>query len=105
VASEDACRPDLIDVRSAAAIVHRHPETIRRWVWAGRLSAQRQGNRLLVARAEVEAMAAPPISLAGWADDAHRVRAQTATTGASAADLVIEDRAARSRPAQANARR
>jgi hypothetical protein len=41
---------DMIDVRCAAALVRRHPETVRRWVWSGRLAAQRQGNRLLMAR-------------------------------------------------------
>ncbi len=38
---------DLLDVRRAAALAGRHPETVRRWVWSGRLAARRQGNRLL----------------------------------------------------------
>jgi len=46
----------LIDVRHAAVLVGRHPETIRRWVWSGRLAAQRRGRRLLVERSEVQSV-------------------------------------------------
>lgn len=93
---------DLIDVRGAAALVGRHPETIRRWVWSGRLAARRQGRRLLMARADLEAVAASEgrtlASLAAWADRARAAReaAGTKGPGASAAELVIEDRAQRS---------
>ena len=38
---------DFVDVRQAAALIGRHPETIRRWVWSGRIAARRRGNRLL----------------------------------------------------------
>lgn len=93
---------DMLDVRRAAALLGRHPETVRRWVWSGRLAASRQGNRLLMTRADVEAMATQrgaAIGLAEWAD---RARAQRDVEGAngsgrSAAELVIEDRAYRSR--------
>jgi hypothetical protein len=94
---------DMIDVRSAAAIARRHPETVRRWVWSGRLAAQRQGNRLLIARADLEAVGASDgtalTSLAAWAEGARAAReaAATAIAGSSAADLVIEDRAQRAR--------
>jgi hypothetical protein len=91
---------DLIDVGRAAVLVGRHPETVRRWVWSGRLSAQRRGRRLLVARGEVQAVAGPDSvpSLREWAD---RVRASRGSTAAarssrSAAELVIEDRHHRS---------
>jgi excisionase family DNA binding protein len=91
---------ELIDVARAAVLVGRHPETVRRWVWSGRLSAQRSGRRLLVARGEVQAMAGSDTvpSLREWAD---RVRAARTSTGAagsgrSAAELVIEDRRHRS---------
>ena len=93
---------DLIDVRGAAALVGRHPETIRRWVWSGRLAARREGRRLLMARADLEAVAASEgrtlASLAAWADRARsaRVAAGRRGSGASAAELVIEDRAQRS---------
>jgi excisionase family DNA binding protein len=102
---------EMIDVRGAATLVRRHPETVRRWVWSGRLAAQRQGNRLLIARADVEAIAfgegRPPTSLATWADRARAVREATGAmlSGSSAAELVIEDRTQRSRPAEARAGR
>jgi len=103
--------PDMIDVRSAAALVRRHPETVRRWVWSGRLAARREGNRLLMARADVEALVVSEgralTSLSGWADRARAEReaAGARASGSSAAELVIEDRAHRSRPAEARARR
>ncbi len=102
---------EMIDVRGAATLVRRHPETVRRWVWSGRLAAQRQGNRLLIARADVEAIEAgegrPLTSLAAWADRARAAREATGATvsGSSAAELVIEDRAQRSRPGEARAGR
>lgn len=101
----------MLDVRRAAALVGRHPETVRRWVWSGRLPARRQGNRLLIARADVEALAAsagrPVTTLAAWANRARAARKAAGANGSgrSAADLVIEDRAHRSRPARARAGR
>lgn len=93
----------VLDVRSAAALVGRHPETVRRWVWSGRLPAHRRGNRLLVTREDLEAAAggAATTSLAEWAERARAARgpARAGGSGRSAADLVIEDRAQRSRPA------
>jgi len=99
--------PEMIDVRGAAALVGRHPETVRRWVWAGRLAARRQGNRLVVARADVEALAktvgGATMTLGAWADLARATWEDSARTGrqGSAADLVIEDRAQRSQSARA----
>jgi hypothetical protein len=102
---ERECVPDeMLDVRRAAALAGRHPETIRRWVWSGRIAARRQGNRLLVARADIEALTGnreeAAIDLTAWAVRARRGReaAGAMVSGSSAADLVIEDRADRSRP-------
>jgi len=98
---------EMLDVRSAAALAGRHPETIRRWVWSGRIPAKRHGNRLLVARDDVEALSGrmerAPISLCEWVERARRARPTMSANGVyrSAADLVIEDRVARS---QAEAR-
>jgi excisionase family DNA binding protein len=102
---------DLLDVRGAAALVGRHPETVRRWVWSGRLAARRRGNRLLVSREDVEALAGGrddvAMTLAAWADlvrASHTERART-PRGGSAADLVIEDRERRTLPARGDAGR
>lgn len=93
---------EVVDVRRAAVLVGRHPETVRRWVWSGRLAARRQGNRLLMSRAEVEAAATgvgAAVGLAAWAERARAAReaAGAGGSGRSAAELVIEDRADRSR--------
>ena len=99
---------EMLDVRGAAELVGRHPETVRRWVWSGRLEARRQGNRLLVSREDLRALAGLDAGnepgLASWADRALRARASAGGSGAggsaagrSAADLVIEDRTRRSR--------
>ena len=92
----------LVTVREAAELAGRTPETIRRWVWSGRLAAQRDGGRLLVERAEVQRIArgAPgdgspePISLSAWAAEVRATRG-VGEAGASAADLVLADRADR----------
>jgi Helix-turn-helix domain len=91
---------EMLDVRHAAALVERHPETIRRWVWSGRLSARREGNRLVVSRAEVESLVAGGArrasSLTEWAHAAARARrADDAVAGGTAADLVLADRVER----------
>ncbi len=107
--SDDAA--ELLDLKRAAALAGRHPETLRRWVWSGRLAARRSGNRLLVERADVEALAAasgrPVVSLAAWASRAQAALAASGRAGAgrSAADLVVDDRERRSRPARARAGR
>jgi hypothetical protein len=107
----DREREQMLDVRAAAALARRHPETIRRWVWSGRLAAEREGNRLLVARADVEALAASEgraaSSLAAWADRARRLRqgGHSRARRRSAADLVIGDRARRSGADRGRARR
>lgn len=101
---------EWIGVQRAAMLVRRHPETIRRWIWSGRLSARRDGNRLAVARDEVEALArqtANDISLREWADRARSARASSQQAGRrrSGADLVIEDRRSRSHTPESRARR
>ena len=84
---------EVLDVREAAAYADRTPETIRRWVWAGRLPARRQGNRLLVARRDLQSLVTPvaatPLTLTTWE------QLLPAGTAGSAADLVLADRSAR----------
>jgi excisionase family DNA binding protein len=44
---------DLITVREAARLCRRNPETVRRWIWAGKLPAQKLGNQLFVKRGDL----------------------------------------------------
>jgi excisionase family DNA binding protein len=92
----------LLDVRQAAELAGRAPETIRRWVWSGRLPAQRRGRKLLVARADVMRLAAIPAveapGLEEWQQLAlSHLRSTSGPAGAhaSAADLVLADRRVR----------
>ena len=39
---------DLINVREAALQCGRNMETIRRWIWGGKLPAQKLGNQLFI---------------------------------------------------------
>lgn len=47
----------MLTVPEAARRTHRHPETIRRWIRAGRLRSERVGTQHLVHEAEVDALA------------------------------------------------
>ena len=90
----------LLDVRRAAALVGRHPETIRRWVWSGRLEARRRNNRLVVARSEVESLARRKVNATNLREWAEQARTALARRGArtrqgSSAGLVLEDRRSR----------
>ena len=93
----------MLDVRETAALAARTPETVRRWIWAGRLTASRNGNKLLVARRDVDALIRGDVprqlDLAGWAAAVAQQRSSGAlgdpATGRSAADLVLDDRAGR----------
>ena len=107
---EGAGAHDLLDVRRASELVGRHPETVRRWVWSGRLEARRRGGRLLVRRGDVLAAASQTgaaIALDAWAERARAARESAGATrsGRGAADLVLEDRAGRSQPLDARASR
>lgn len=94
---------EMLDVREIAELAGRTPETVRRWIWSGRLPARRHGNKLLVARGEIaeltHGLGSPvPPTLADWAKSVEKQRrggALGAATGASAADLVLDDRATR----------
>ena len=96
---------EVLDVREAARLADRSPETIRRWVWAGRLPARKRGNRLLLARADVEAIIAGDATtkaapdLASWAALISRHRSDgllgESNADRTARDLVLSDRAGR----------
>lgn len=94
---------EMLDVRETAEVVGRTPETVRRWIWSGRLTARRHGNKLLVSRAAIDQLAgsasARPETLRGWASAVAAQRRAgglgAATRGTSAADLVLDDRTGR----------
>lgn len=101
---------EMVDVRQAAALVGRHPETVRRWVWSGRLAARREGNRLRVSSSDLMVVAGAPgevVGLEEWSKRARRARDAIGVSGSgrSAADLVLEDRADRSRSIEPRAGR
>ncbi len=87
---------DELDVKAAALVAGRTTETIRRWVWSGRLPARKRGNRLVMARQDVEALAGGAkgrlLSLAEWARLAEGALRGRRGPHGSAADLVIEER-------------
>ena len=91
--------PGYLTVREAAAEMGRTPETIRRWVWSGRIPARKRGNRLVVSRDDLDRAAgtASTLSLAAWHGRLTAKRSQdTRPPGLSAADLVLDDRGRRS---------
>jgi len=45
---------ELLSVREAARACGRNPETIRRWIWSGKLPAEKLGNQLFVRRSAFE---------------------------------------------------
>jgi excisionase family DNA binding protein len=86
----------VLDVRQAAAIVGRSAETIRRWVWSGRLPARKVGRKLLIEARDLEALqnryGERRMTLAEWYHEYIEKRPKSARPGRSVADLVIEDR-------------
>jgi excisionase family DNA binding protein len=98
-----------LTVRQAAALASRSEETIRRWIWSGRLHAVKRGSRYVIdARqleeviVELEAGSAhperPALTMEEWLDEVAEWKAGLPVypaSGPTAADLVIEDRRAR----------
>ena len=91
----------LVDVLEAARLAGRSAETIRRWIWAGRLPTQRRGRRHVMRKDDVVALIGmadrPATTLAAWASMVRSAAGGAARErGESAADLVFEDRRLRS---------
>ena len=90
---------EMIDVHEAAALVRRTPETVRRWVWSGRVPAVKKGQKLFVPRRAVLAATGSELpnadrpTLREWADAIPPTSASTPRS--SARDLVLDDRARR----------
>lgn len=96
-----------LTVREAAQRVHRAEETIRRWIWTGRLPARKLGNRYQVDVQDLEAVAAGvpaprkssdlDVGLGEWVVAVKAWRAGVDVPPAGGAGrLVIEDRRERS---------
>jgi excisionase family DNA binding protein len=100
-----------VTVQEAARRVNRSPETIRRWIWSGRLPATKRGNKYYVdvmrLREVVMEIAGttwhspePDIGhdMAAWLDKIDRWTAGLRAAGnrigqrKTSSDLVIEDR-------------
>jgi excisionase family DNA binding protein len=95
---------EMLDVRETARLVGRTPETVRRWIWSGRLAARRHGSRLLVTRDDVDRLihsrpAPARLTLSAWSAAVDEQRQAGAlgdmSEDSSAADLVLDDRASR----------
>lgn len=101
-----------ITVREAAARVRRSTETVRRWIWSGRLPAVKHGNTYYVDVMQLDRVAVElgtaewhepaPAALGAWlaeVDDwrsaLDRVAEGHRVTATTASDLVLEDRHAR----------
>ena len=89
-----------VTVREAATMLGRNAETVRRWVWTGKVRARKVGSRLMLARPDLDAASRAParsLTLSAWIAEREQARQlTTARRDSSAADLVIEDRRRRS---------
>jgi excisionase family DNA binding protein len=52
----------LLTVREVARRCNRSEETVRRWIWSGKLPARKIGNQLFVELGALEAMQAPRVA-------------------------------------------
>ena len=96
-----------LTVRQAAKQAGRSEETIRRWIWSGRLPAVKRGTSYRIDVVKLEQImidmeegsarhATPSASWQEWLDAVAEWKSGlTITPRVSAADLVIEDRHAR----------
>lgn len=46
----------LVTVRQAALECGRNMETVRRWIWSGKLPAQKLGNQLFIKRGDLQSL-------------------------------------------------
>jgi excisionase family DNA binding protein len=97
-----------LTVRQAAKRAGRSEETIRRWIWSGRLPAVKRGTSYRIDVMHLEQVmvefeaggpgfhATPNQSMLAWLDElAEWKRGLKSTPGISAVDLLLEDRRAR----------
>ncbi len=97
-------REQELTVREAARRVNRAEETIRRWIWTGKLPARKRGQCYHVRETDLDAVAAsvpaprePELRLGEWVAEVRTWRAGNDVSAlGGAGQLVIEDRAQRS---------
>ena len=97
-----------LTIHDAATRVGKTPETVRRWVWSGRLPARKEGNHLLVTEADLRraAQSNQQPTLSDWLATLDLLETSEAAEQAiSAADLILEDRRGRSTGDRRHARR
>lgn len=90
-----------ITVPEAARRVGRNPETIRRWIWSGKLASEKVGTQHLVEEDDLEGLAGPrratpPGAWQQWARSVERAnREQPVPPGTltSLEDVIDEARA------------
>jgi excisionase family DNA binding protein len=93
---------EMVDVREAAELMHRTPETIRRWAPSHRVRAVKHGNRLLLRRGDLLRLdqardRSAARLLAEWAELV-RTTQTAGSEGSSSRDLILGDRAGRRQP-------
>ena len=49
----DTSNNELISIREAARQCNRNMETVRRWIWGGKLPAEKLGNQLFIKRSDL----------------------------------------------------
>ena len=100
--------PAELSVRDAARRAGRSEETIRRWIWSGRLAAVKRGTSYRIDVRHLEEIiveldqgvtghgTTAALDMLDWLDDVAEWKASlVGSTQATASDLVIEDRHAR----------
>lgn len=66
----------MLTVVEAARRIGRHPETIRRWIWSGRIRAEKVGGRHLIPESELdqaEGAEGPERSFAVWLEQLYEL--------------------------------
>ena len=96
---------DELTVQQAARRVGRAAETVRRWIWSGRLPARKLGNVYYILAADLDAVSSGRqiprqrqesghrLTMAEWLDDVKRWKSTlNIAPTATAADLADEER-------------
>jgi excisionase family DNA binding protein len=82
-------------------VAGRSAETIRRWVWSGRLRAHKRGNKIVIDRSDLDRLLESAgtrrnLTLAEWLVALEESGLKSDARVESAADLVLADRRTRS---------